>query len=349
MVKDWRAKVVGYRDLDYTDVPAMVDNPFVGSVHELEAQLDALTADGGGDEPETLLEALYMLANMPATAADESLRSDAWRPVSAGRRFVIVFTDAPFKEPLRAPEGRDASTTVILNLMTAKIVLHMFAPATPRRFGTLEEVDKALWYKIPVNAGENAQKALEEYTADQSKFEKIIQLLAKTMTQQSSEDTRCRLVLVLVFHCSIESQHDTDRHQHSTKGVVDVVFCLDASGSMAPCIDAVRKNLDAFLEALARRHRTARSTAGSTSSRIPAAKTAIWSARRSLQQERDRSDQALYGQRPNPAAFFTTDRDAIRRGLQERGRLRRRGDADRAGHGPRFPLAARRPGAIASW
>ena len=29
----------------------------------------------------------------------------------------------------------------------------------------------------------------------------------------------------------------------TTKGVVDVVFCLDASGSMAPCIDAVRKNL----------------------------------------------------------------------------------------------------------
>ena len=36
----------------------------------------------------------------------------------------------------------------------------------------------------------------------------------------------------------------------STKGVVDVVFCLDASGSMAPCIDAVRTNLDAFLDAL---------------------------------------------------------------------------------------------------
>ena len=72
-------------------------------------------------------------------------------------------------------------------LMTAKIVLHMFAPATLSRFGTLEEVDKALWHKIPVNAGENAQKALEDYTSDQSKFEKIIQLLAKTMTQQSAD------------------------------------------------------------------------------------------------------------------------------------------------------------------
>src|SRR5262245_43903969 len=41
-----------------------------------------------------------------------------------------------------------------------------------------------------------------------------------------------------------------DRMPTSTKGIVDVVFCLDASGSMAPCIDAVRKNLDLFLDAL---------------------------------------------------------------------------------------------------
>ena len=186
VVKSWRAKVVGYRDLDYTDVPAMVDNPFVNSVQELEGQLDALNADGGGDEPETLLEALYMLANMPSTGPDEPLRPEAWRHVNAGRRFVIVFTDAPFKEPLRIP--KDATLdTVILSLMTARIVLHMFAPATLSRFGTLEEVDKALWHKVPVGAGENAQKALEDYTADQSKFEKIIQLLAKTMTQQSAD------------------------------------------------------------------------------------------------------------------------------------------------------------------
>ena len=46
VVKDWRAKIVGYRDLDYTDFPAMVDNPFVSSVQELEGQLDALAAGG---------------------------------------------------------------------------------------------------------------------------------------------------------------------------------------------------------------------------------------------------------------------------------------------------------------
>ena len=149
VVKEWRAKVMGYRDLDYTDCPPYVDNPFVTSVRDLETQLNALHADGGGDEPETLLEALYKLAAMPSTAPGEPLRPDAWRPVGAARRFVVVFTDAPFKEPLREPRGATLDD-VILNLMTAKIVVHIFAPKQFERFNVLAEVDKAQWHAIPV-------------------------------------------------------------------------------------------------------------------------------------------------------------------------------------------------------
>ena len=36
----------------------------------------------------------------------------------------------------------------------------------------------------------------------------------------------------------------------STKRVADVVFCIDASGSMSPCFDAVRKNVGAFVSGL---------------------------------------------------------------------------------------------------
>jgi len=36
----------------------------------------------------------------------------------------------------------------------------------------------------------------------------------------------------------------------STKGVADVVFCIDASESMAPCLNAVRKHLTDFLAGL---------------------------------------------------------------------------------------------------
>jgi hypothetical protein len=190
VVRDWRAKVVGYRDLDYSDFPAYVDNPFVSSVPELESQLNALKADGGGDEAETLLEALYKLANMPASKPEDQLRPDAWRPAGSARRFVVVFTDAPFKEPLREPRGATIDD-VILNLMTARIVLHVFAPhaaSDPKKFdryNTLAEVDKAQWYPVPVEAGRTPQDALAQYTADQSRFGKIVEQLAKTITVQS--------------------------------------------------------------------------------------------------------------------------------------------------------------------
>ena len=36
----------------------------------------------------------------------------------------------------------------------------------------------------------------------------------------------------------------------STKGVADVVFCLDASDSMKPCIDGVRTHIGSFLDGL---------------------------------------------------------------------------------------------------
>ncbi len=184
VVKEWRAKVMGYRDLDYTDCPPYVDNPFVSSVAELETQLNSLNADGGGDEPETLLEALYKLAAIPSTGHDEPLNRDSWRPMGSARRFVVVFTDAPFKEPLREPRGASIDD-VILNLMTAKIVLHIFAPKKFERYNTLAEVDKAQWYAIASQDGKTPQEALAEYTSDPSRFGKIIEQLAKTITVQS--------------------------------------------------------------------------------------------------------------------------------------------------------------------
>src|SRR4029450_9499880 len=35
-----------------------------------------------------------------------------------------------------------------------------------------------------------------------------------------------------------------------TKGVADIVFLVDISGSMSPCIDALRRNIEAFIDSL---------------------------------------------------------------------------------------------------
>jgi hypothetical protein len=101
----------------------------------------------------------------------------------------------------------------------------------------------------------------------------------------------------------------------STKGVVDVVFCIDASGSMAPCIDGVRKNLDVFLDALG----------GDANRAIDCRLDFLVHSCgedgglfRSVSLNKSGVDliAALYGQSPKPEAFFTTDRESVRRALK---------------------------------
>jgi hypothetical protein len=102
----------------------------------------------------------------------------------------------------------------------------------------------------------------------------------------------------------------------STKGVVDIVFCLDASGSMAPCIDGVRRNVGVFLDALP----------GETDRKLDCridflAHSCDESGDlvRSTSLRRNGADlvNALYGQKPDPGAFFTTDAGEVRKGLSE--------------------------------
>ena len=68
-VRDWRGKVVGYRDIEAAQaegLPWIVDNSFVRDAGALKVQLGTLQANGGGDEPESLLDALYTIATMEA-------------------------------------------------------------------------------------------------------------------------------------------------------------------------------------------------------------------------------------------------------------------------------------------
>ena len=49
LIKDWRIRVMGYRDREADGSQWLVDNPFSGGVDEVKAQLAALEAKGGGD------------------------------------------------------------------------------------------------------------------------------------------------------------------------------------------------------------------------------------------------------------------------------------------------------------
>jgi hypothetical protein len=101
----------------------------------------------------------------------------------------------------------------------------------------------------------------------------------------------------------------------STKGIVDVVFCLDASGSMAPCIDGVRRNINVFLDGLAGdANRPVDCRIDFLAHSCDETGTVV----RSTSLRRSGADlvKSLYGQSADPNAFFTTDPREIRSGLE---------------------------------
>jgi len=100
----------------------------------------------------------------------------------------------------------------------------------------------------------------------------------------------------------------------TTKGIVDVIFCLDASGSMAPCIDGVRGNISALLDGLVGdENRKIDWRLDFLAHSCDETGTLIRSS--SLRRQGLELIGALYGQKSDPGAFFTTDSAELRVGL----------------------------------
>jgi hypothetical protein len=187
-VKDWRAKVVGYRDIEAAEsegLPWIVDNEFVREPSELKAQLSALQANGGGDEPESLLDTLYKVATMEATAKGaQTVEAGKWRYRSDAARVVVVFTDASFKETMSIPEAKGGSLQDVANVVMAnRIILSLFAPNF-EGYDRLSQIDKSEWEVVEYE-GLNAQEALQKFTSDQANFRNTLKQLAASVSRSA--------------------------------------------------------------------------------------------------------------------------------------------------------------------
>jgi hypothetical protein len=180
-VKDWRAKVVGYRDFTSATAPAFVDNSFVRDAVALKAQLGNLQATEGEDEPESLLDALYKVASQAATARGELEDAEKWRYRSEAARVVVVFTDAPYHDTMSIPEVAGGTLADVKNAChNNKIVLTIFAPMLPC-YNELSAIQGSEYFAVG-NAGDNPQEALKRFTADQANFKRTLEQLAKTIS-----------------------------------------------------------------------------------------------------------------------------------------------------------------------
>jgi uncharacterized protein YegL len=181
-VKHWRGKVVGFRDYEHDKVP-FVDQPFVEDAGLLRDQLNALTAEGGGDEPESLLDALYKVATMAsAEKADTTVDPLKWRYRYQAARVVVVFTDASCHPKMTEPKGGTVDE-VVNAIHENRIILSLFAPEMDC-YNKLSAADKAEWTAFAFDATSDggAAKALADLTSDPAKFKKTMEMLAKSVS-----------------------------------------------------------------------------------------------------------------------------------------------------------------------
>ena len=188
-VRDWRGKVVGYRDIEAAEsegMPWIVDNAFVRDAGALKAQLGTLQAGGGGDEPESLLDALYKVASMAAVPkGSQSEDPGKWRYRSDAARVVIVFTDASFKETMSIPEAKGGSLQDVANLVMAnRIILSLFAPNF-EGYDRLSQIDKSEWEVVEYE-GLNPQEALQKFTSDPVNFRTTLKQLAASVSRSAA-------------------------------------------------------------------------------------------------------------------------------------------------------------------
>ena len=187
-VRDWRGKVVGYRDIETADhdgAPWIEDHPFVRDAVALKAQLATLRARGGGDEPESLLDALYTVATMEASPKGaQGEEPTKWRYRSEAARVVVVFTDASFKETLQIPQAKGGSLQDVANVVMAnRIILSLFAPNF-EGYDRLSQIDKSEWEVVEYE-GLSAQEALQKYTADAANFRTTLKQLAASVSKSA--------------------------------------------------------------------------------------------------------------------------------------------------------------------
>lgn len=188
-VRDWRGRVVGYRDIEAAQaegLPWIVDNSFVRDAGALKAQLGTLQANGGGDEPESLLDALYTVASMEAVPKGSQTEDPAkWRYRSDAARVVIVFTDASFKETMSLPEAKGGSLQDVANLVMAnRIILSLFAPNF-EGYDRLSQIDKSEWEVLEYE-GLNPQEALQKFTSDPVNFRNTLKQLAASVSRSAA-------------------------------------------------------------------------------------------------------------------------------------------------------------------
>lgn len=188
-IRDWRAKVVGYRDFEDAERAPFEDNPFVRDPAALKAQLEALVAVGGGDEPESLLDALYLVATQEVSGDGPGVEEPGrWRHRHQATRMVVVFTDATFRPRMAIPQAKGGGFEDVANVIGQnKLFTSFFAPDFPCYQETFQALGRSEFAAIDYS-GTTPQQALADFTADAGNFKATLKELAASISTSAAVD-----------------------------------------------------------------------------------------------------------------------------------------------------------------
>ena len=205
-VTDWRIKICGYRDHVSDGSNWFASAPFSRDLAEIRGHLASptMTATGGGDEPESLLDAVYTIATMPTPGMQDEASGDQWRARGRAVRALILFTDATYKTPMTIPEAKGGTVQdVVAALMGNRVILCGFVPewegylelgaadkAEIEFFATIASTPALAGLGTSSPAGIAASQAsvaaLNAKSADSAQFAKIMAQLAKTVSKSAA-------------------------------------------------------------------------------------------------------------------------------------------------------------------
>lgn len=185
LIRDWRIRVIGYRDRNYDGNQWLIDNPFSNEAATVKFQLESLKAAGGGDEPESLLDAMYQISQWPSSERGAAPIPNAWRHRHDAARVVVIFTDASCKTTFVSNDGAAGTVDdVIQAFHAAKLKVILFAPEAPI-YSDLSAMNGLEWEPVGT-LGDKPQQALVEFTANNSNFRKVMEALAKTVSASAA-------------------------------------------------------------------------------------------------------------------------------------------------------------------
>jgi tetratricopeptide (TPR) repeat protein len=160
---DFRLRVIGYRDRDFDGEAWLIDNPFVTHLAHFKAQLAALESVGGGDEPASLLDAMYVVSQWPKAVRDIDPTWGEWRHRSDAQRALMIITDSSCK-PYFTAEGGTAGTIydIVQIFASEQIVVNLLAPEF-EQYHELIMLDESEWE--PIGSVETAAAAMGAWIA----------------------------------------------------------------------------------------------------------------------------------------------------------------------------------------